>query len=500
MSKGVMRGGLLLLTCVLLAQIGCAFLPGDRTHISGTVFGESLQDQEPGHSATVGIQATVICNGTAARTLPTGAYSLTLAASDAYHCTASAPPSYSPVSLTVLGSDGHDLVVNFGPVAADGCSWSAGATALDCSALRLLPGSLSGTITYTDSHLPAPNVTVQCWDRSSAMQTDGEPPTFFFADTDSTGRYQLPSLPAGPYGCVVGDHDALHLSTVTPAASSTLSFAICQQTCPPVTFHHGLVMHTFTAYLVFWLPGPYTFDATGSASTFEFLMARYFQDVGGTSFYNIVTQYWDYQGPIQNSVTLGGTYVDTRPYGHAANRTDPLTGADLQAEIERAMQVNHWSADAGHGFFIFTGYGAEICSDAYKGDCTFPSNLEGFCGYHDHTRDATTGTADLIYAVIPDVAPCVTYPSYRIFLGPNHDLIADEVIMTVSHEHFEMATDPIWGGWYTGIASSGEIGDECEAFIEPLRPDGSNVTLNHRHSYLVQEEWSNSADGCAFSL
>lgn len=500
MSKGAMRGVLPLLTCVLLAQTGCAFLPGGSTHISGTVFGESLLDQEQGHSATVGIQATVKCNDVAVRTSPTGAYSLTLAASDEYHCTASAPPSYRPAALTVPGSDGQNIVVNFGPVVTDSCGWAPGASAINCSALRLLPGSLTGTITDADSHLAATSVMVQCWDRSSALQGDGEPPTFYSAETDSAGRYLLPSLPAGPYGCIVGDHDALHLSTVTPVASSTLSFAICQQTCPPVAYHHGPVMHTFTAYLIFWLPSPYTFDATGSPSTFESIMARYFQDIGGTSFYSIVTQYWDYQGPIQNSVKLGGTYVDTRSYGHAANRTDPLTDADLQAEIERAMQVNHWSTDAGHAFFIFTGYGAEICSDAYKGDCTFPSSVEGFCGYHDHTRNTMTGTADLIYAVIPDVAPCVSYPSNSIFLGPNHDLVADEVIMTVSHEHFEMATDPIWGGWYAGFASSGEIGDECEAFIEPIRPDGSNVTLNNGHRYLVQAEWSNSANGCAFSL
>jgi hypothetical protein len=60
-------------------------------------------------------------------------------------------------------------------------------------------------------------------------------------------------------------------------------------------------------------------------------------------------------------------------------------------------------ADPSHAFFIFTGYGAEICSDTFTRDCTFPTSGEAFCGYHDHTRDAATGAVPLIFAVIPEV-------------------------------------------------------------------------------------------------
>ena len=47
-------------------------------------------------------------------------------------------------------------------------------------------------------------------------------------------------------------------------------------------------------------------------------MEQYINDVGGTSFYNVLSQYYDDQGgPVRNVVTLGGSYVDTENYPRA---------------------------------------------------------------------------------------------------------------------------------------------------------------------------------------
>ncbi len=60
-------------------------------------------------------------------------------------------------------------------------------------------------------------------------------------------------------------------------------------------------------------------------------MEQYFQDVGGTSFYNILTQYYDaLGGPIQNVVTLGGSYVDTAPVSPGGHGEPPAHGYRYQ--------------------------------------------------------------------------------------------------------------------------------------------------------------------------
>jgi hypothetical protein len=61
----------------------------------------------------------------------------------------------------------------------------------------------------------------------------------------------------------------------------------------------------------------------------------------------------------------------------------------------------------------------------------------------------------------------------------------DALTATSSHELCEAITDPIPGtGWYNNY--HGEIGDYCAWQMKPARIGG----------YMVQKEWSNSANGC----
>lgn len=56
-------------------------------------------------------------------------------------------------------------------------------------------------------------------------------------------------------------------------------------------------------------------------------------------------------------------------------------------------------------------------------------------------------------------------------------------------------------GWYDEQASADntEIGDKCVEAYGAIRRDGSNITLNNGHTYLIQMEWSNAARRCAFA-
>lgn len=521
------------LAVMAVAQLACAVpsvvLPRPRPPvrmvvIQGGVYGDSAPQQESGHSVGVPLAATVTCNGTTALAGSDGRYSVSVPAAAQYTCLAAAP-DYAPGSASLPATTGTALTLNFGPASVSVCAAAqpagtatptttanpvatppATATAttgaaavpagMACPELHLQPGSLAGTVTYSDTHQPAPGVTVQCWNPSAAPPADANMLHFYTAHTDASGTYTLSAVSVDHYMCQAGDDVVPHEVSVGPHQAASLNLAMCHSNCPAVTFHGGAVMHSLTVYLIFWLPHGYRYDAQGSAH-YESLMQRYFHDVGGTSFYNIVTQYWDYQaGWIESSVQVGGTYVDTRPYDRPATSSSPLYDADITAEVGQAMVANHWTADPTHAFFVFTGYGAEVCTNSTRSSCSFGKGKHVFCGYHSYSNDAQQA----IYAEIVDNFTCDGSLYSNLYVSPNGDWIADEQISVVSHEQFEMVSDPTITAWWAGTSEDGEIADKCYTVFGSFRSDGSNITLAHGHTYIVQAEWSDRSNTCVFRL
>jgi hypothetical protein len=248
--------------------------------------------------------------------------------------------------------------------------------------------------------------------------------------------------------------------------------------------------------LIFWLPKGDSFEPNGSNSRYERLMERYFQDVGGTPFYNILSQYYDdIGGPVRNVVTLGGSYVDTASYAAAGTESDPLLDSDISQEINRvlALKRGEWVADSEHIVFLVTGYNVQECSGTSASDgCTFRHNREAdFCAYHSQSAE------DVIYAYLPVVDGCLDLPTAQ---SPNDDPVADAVISTASHEQFEAVSDPSLDGWFDSATNEGEMADKCVRVYGPVDDDGGNVTLAHGHRYIVQEEWSLRDQRCTLSL
>jgi len=112
-------------------------------------------------------------------------------------------------------------------------------------------------------------------------------------------------------------------------------------------------------------------------------------------------------------------------------------------------------------YFVFLPPGAQVEQGGSK-------SCQTFCGYHD----ATAG--NIFYAVMP-------YPGCT---GCEGGLaVPDALTSTSSHELCEAITDPVPGsGWYDD--ANGEIGDICAWKTKTLG------------GYVVQLEWSNSADAC----
>ncbi len=266
----------------------------------------------------------------------------------------------------------------------------------------------------------------------------------------------------------------------------------------------GPIMPSTTLYYDFWLPTGQHYESNSAGDTnYENLNTRWAQDVGGTQYHNLVTQYNGTNGTISNTFTFGGSWVDTgTAYPHAGTTGDPLHDADIQTEVHNAVTTNGWTEDATHIVAVFTATNIQECMD---GTCTF-SAVNGFCAYHGHFTD---GKNDAIYAYMSfdnfvhlAGRTCVagqtagdSDPNRGVY--PNGDVSADAEVNTLSHEVIESETDPHPNATWTGPL--GEIGDACNFTFTPRNSSGADVYLNG-HPYIVQEEWSNAVHTCAIDL
>ena len=255
-----------------------------------------------------------------------------------------------------------------------------------------------------------------------------------------------------------------------------------------LTYHGGPVMTSFSAYLIFWRPPGVHYSSSVSDANYEQLVTRYFQDVGGSPFYDIVTQYPGSNGTPSSAVTVGGTIVDTHPYPRAGTFADPLLDADIQQEIATVISAQGWPTGFGAMYFVFTGAGVQSCFDSLHTSCSQAQ----YCAYH-FVFALPAGV--VIYANMPDgfsFGDCG-------YADVNGDPAADVVISTASHEHFEAVTDPLLNAWYRND-SSGEIGDLCAYSYGPAWSSSTPDVFLNGHPYALQSEWSNAPSACALSL
>jgi hypothetical protein len=510
---------LLGLLVALTALGGCSGLRPE-TGVSGVVLGERLLTSyapataptatagakasptttaQPLPSDVAPLKATITCNGVIAHSGADGKFHLTMSQSSDYSCRISAGDNYEPQDVTLSQASAKSVQLDFNmPTIGDALCAPVSSGHVQCPYLRLKSGSLAGTVTSLETLQPLAHVTVTCWTPARILPGATKPQPMTTA-SDAGGAWSLDALHPGAYVCFAEGTPTLFQILVPPGGRASLNVHDCGKQCKAVMYHDGEVMHAPMVYLIFWLPAGKTFEPNGDDARFEALMKQYFIDVSGTSFYRLITQYWDFSGPITDQVTVGGTYTDTTPYPTDGSIAHPLTDGDINASIARARNANNWVADTEHLYAIFTGYNIQSCYDNRGTDCSFNSKRQ-YCGYHSFLG-SSAGTP-YVYAYMPVVQDCLTglIQAQDRYGAPNHDPIADAVLNVVSHEHFEAVTDPLIKGWYDNIADEGEIADKCEYRFGQVAPNGGNVTLANGHSYLLQMEWSNKIEECALSL
>jgi hypothetical protein len=502
---------------VALTALGACSGLRPETGVSGVVLGERLlTSYTPAAASAAGakatptataqplpadvapLKATITCNGVIAHSGADGRFHLTMSNASEYSCRISAGDNYAPQDVTLSGDSAKSAQLDFNaPAVGDATCSSISAGHVQCPYLRLKAGSLAGTVTSSETLQPLAHVTITCWTPARILPGATKPQPMTTA-SDASGAWSLDALHPGAYVCFAAGTPTLFQVLVPPGGRASLNVRDCGKKCPAVTYHDGDVMHAPTVYLIFWLPAGHTFEPNGDDARFQALMKQYFTDVGGTPFYRLITQYWDFSGPITDQVKVGGTYTDTTPYPTDGSTAHPLTDGDINASIGRAQHANNWVADTEHLYAVFTGYNIQSCYDNRGTDCSFDSKRQ-YCGYHSFYGSAA-GTP-YVYAYMPVVQDCLDglLQAQDRYGSPNHDPIADAVLNVVSHEHFEAVTDPLIKGWYDNIADEGEIADKCGFRFGPVAPNGGNVMLANGHPYLLQMEWSNKTQECALS-
>jgi hypothetical protein len=297
----------------------------------------------------------------------------------------------------------------------------------------------------------------------------------------------LAAGPGDPPAPVVSHNPLLGIVPTRGQAAARLRIASGN-----LVYHNGPVMHTNTAYAIYWIPAGYSVS-----TNYVSLINGFFQNVaadnGKTSnVYYSDTQYYDNtSGNILYNSTFGGFVIDTNPYP-ANGCTDSYTSvclsdAQLQVEIQRVMQAQGWTGGTSHLFFMFTPKNVGSCAGS---SCAFTQ----YCAYHSWIG---SGSSVILYAN----QPYASFVAAACDSGqhPNGD-DADATINVVSHEHNEAITDQQGSAWYDRRGY--ENGDKCAwNFGTPLGgTNGSyyNQVINNAHYYL-QQEWSNKSSKCVLT-
>jgi len=260
-------------------------------------------------------------------------------------------------------------------------------------------------------------------------------------------------------------------------------------------------------YLVYWGPqwakGFTTADSNGklySSKTLQTYLNSFFQNVGGSSWANIQTQYC--KDVLAGSTScVGGSGFITNPKGQLKGVwTDPapvpddIIAAGLAENLvddpiaQEAMRASaHFKYDPSATYIILTP------------PTTIATGQPVYCGYHTQTT-SVNGIGNpyrIQYAFIPWLNE--NWPGLGTGGCGMHNVnatsdafgngIFDGYSIVTGHEYAEAVTDPdnfasVQDGW-NDIQGS-ENGDKC-AWL-----DTQNITLGS-HTFAVQPLWSNEA-------
>ena len=244
-----------------------------------------------------------------------------------------------------------------------------------------------------------------------------------------------------------------------------------------LTYGGGPVEHNPASYLIFW-GSSWTGADSGTAS----IIQSYFNDYSGTTFENVLSQYYDTNGNIYNSHTLGGVYFDssTPPTDSTCTTSTTIQDISVQNEVSSAIAAKGWPTDANNAvYYVYMPNGYTLNDGSGNCSASAPGGL--YCAYHSEN-------GWFAYGAMP-------YPGNgcTVSTSPNGNAAADSEVNLTSHEQAEAITDPYPGyGW---VDSAGyEIGDKCAWDFS-----AGTTSLNNGGVFELQTEYSDATSLCVNS-
>jgi hypothetical protein len=249
-----------------------------------------------------------------------------------------------------------------------------------------------------------------------------------------------------------------------------------------IFYHGGPVIYQQKVAAVYWGtstiykggPAP---GSTGTGAQDGSLVGFFLRNLGGSSYFNINTTYYDGTGAhVQNSVTYTQYWADNS----APSAT--VSDAQLQAEVIKGLNGGTLTYDASTLYHVFTGPNINLGGG-------FGSQ---YCAYHGNF---TWNGKDVKYSAMPYD---YTFPSACSALSgsPNNDPAADAEVNTMAHETEETTTDEDLNAWFD--RSGNENADKCawNFGTSYLTTNGSvaNEKIGGK-DFLVQMNWINSGSG-----
>ncbi len=290
----------------------------------------------------------------------------------------------------------------------------------------------------------------------------------------------------------------LHPTILQNVSTHPIPFQVASHTvCNPcgsgdLVLNNGSVQLRPKAYLIFW--GPNWKDSSGNLTKAGQIVEKYFSDVGGSNFENILTQYYMQMSdgslsyiPSTLQYAANQAWIDTsKPPNSHLCFSNTVEDSAIQTEVETAIQKNGWpQSDPSATFFVYTPPGWAVRFPApfpfwYEG-CS--NGSPGFCGYH-WTNPVSLNR----YAAI-------VYPTTNCFVQqtPNGNIPGDSLTNITSHEQFEAITDPLpYHGWAdSSTPTKQEIGDKCAGNFQ-----AGYTHLRNGGVFELQEEYSNATHSC----